>query len=216
MEEDIQDTFLKDSPEEGNMARVLITTTYSSDSIVLAITKLSVERVFLLTDKKPDDIQKATIEKIDKTFGSVIEVKEKKVELYDFVSVAKTMTDLLDDISRKDEIYVNITPGKKTQAIGVLFGCYARPRYVKKIFYVPEGTKDMITLPILTFDITETQKEVLDNIEKIDTPKALAEEVDTSKAMLYRNIKELADRGFIEPKDGAGYRLTDAGKVARL
>ena len=98
----------------------------------------------------------------------------------------------------------------------MLFGCYARPRYVKKIFYVPEGTKDMITLPILTFDLTDTQKEVLDNIEKIDTPKALAEEVDTSKAMLYRNIKELADRGFIEPKDGAGYRLTDAGKVARL
>ena len=163
MEEDIQDTFLKDSPEEGNMARVLITTTYSSDSIVLAITKLSVERVFLLTDKKPDDTQKATIDKINKTFGSVIEVKEKKVELYDFVSVAKTMTDLLDDISRKDEIYVNITPGRKTQALGVLFGCYARSQYVKKVFYVPEDTKELITLPILTFDISATQKEVLEN-----------------------------------------------------
>ena len=46
--------------------------------------------------------------------------------------------------------------------------------------------------------------------------KALAEEVDTSRAMLYRNIKELVDHGFIEPKDGEGYRLTDAGKIARL
>ena len=216
MTEDIQDTILKDSPKEDNMARVLITTTYSSDSIVLAITKLSIERVFLLTDRKPGDIQKATIDKINKTFGPVIEIKEKKVELYDFVSVAKAMTDLLDDISRKDEIYVNITPGRKTQALGVLFGCYARPGYVKKIYYVAEETKEMITMPLLGFDISATQKEVLENIEKIDTPKALAEEVDTSRAMLYRNIKDLADRGFIEPKDGAGYRLTDAGKIARL
>ena len=198
------------------MARVLVTTTYSSDSIILAITRLSIERVFLLIDKKPDETQQATIDTINKTFGSVIEIKEKRVELYDFISVAKTVTDMLDDISRKDEIYVNITPGKKTQALGVLFGCYGRPKYVKKIFYVPDGSKDMITLPILAFDITPSQKEVLDNIEKIDTPKALAEEIDTSKAMLYRNIKELADRGFIESSDGKGYKLTDAGKIARL
>ena len=44
----------------------------------------------------------------------------------------------------------------------------------------------------------------------------LAEEVETSRAMLYRNIKELADHGFIEPKDGEGYRLTEAGLVVRL
>ncbi|MBI2172954.1 MAG: CRISPR locus-related DNA-binding protein [Candidatus Aenigmarchaeota archaeon] len=198
------------------MSRVLVTTTYSADSIILAITRLAVDRVYLLIDKKPDEIQKSAIDSINKTFGSVIEIKERKVELYDFVSVAKTVADMLDDISRKDEIHVNITPGRKTQAIGVLFGCYARPDYVKKIFYVPEGTKDMITLPVLHFDISPSQKEVLDNIERIDTPKALAEEVDTSKAMLYRNIKNLQDRGFIEPKDGQGYRLTDAGKIARL
>ncbi len=215
MVETLQETFLETAEQEDTMSRVLVTTTYSSDSIILAITKLSAERVFLLIDKKPDDIQSQTIDHINKTFGSVIEIKEKKIELYDFVSVAKTVIDMLDDISRKDEIYVNITPGKKTQAIGVLFGCYARPKFVKKIFYVTEGMRDMITLPILSFDITETQREVLDNIEKIDTPKALADEVETSRAMLYRNIKELTDRGFIEPKD-KGFRLTDAGKVARL
>lgn len=212
----INETFLENTEQKACMSRVLVTTTYSADSIILAITRLAVDRVYLLIDKKPDEIQKSAIDSINKTFGSVIEIKERKVELYDFVSVAKTVADMLDDISRKDEIHVNITPGRKTQAIGVLFGCYARPDYVKKIFYVPEGTKDMITLPVLHFDISPSQKEVLDNIERIDTPKALAEEVDTSKAMLYRNIKNLQDRGFIEPKDGQGYRLTDAGKIARL
>lgn len=214
--ESITKTFLEDSEQKQCMARVLITTTYSADSIILAITRISVDRVYLLIDKKPDSTQTSTIESINKTFGSVVEIKDKKVELYDIVSVAKTVVDILDDISRKEEIYVNITPGRKTQAIGVLFGCYARPDFVKKIFYVPEGTKDMITLPILRFDISPSQKEVLDSIEKIDTPKALAEEVDTSKAMLYRNIKTLQDRGFIEPKDGQGYKLTDAGKIAKL
>ena len=175
MTETIKDTFLEDSNQEGSMARVLVTTTYSSDSIILAITKLSIERVYLLIDKKPDDTQKATLDNINKTFGSVIEIKEKKIELYDFVDVARAITDLLDVISDKDEVYVNITPGRKTQALGVLFGCYARPIKVKKVFYVPEGTKDMITLPIMHFDITDSQKEILDNIEKIDTVKALAD-----------------------------------------
>jgi len=199
-----------------DMTRVLITTTYSSESIILAITKLSIERVYLLIDKKPDDYQKETIKQITETFGNVIEIIDKKIEVYDFVSIAKTVTDLLDSISRKDEIYVNTTPGRKTQSLGLLFGCYSRPKYVKKIFYVPEESKDMITLPILSFDITDSQKEVLDNIEKIDTPAALASEVETSKAMLYRNIKDLMDRGFIEPKEGQGYKLTDAGKIAKL
>lgn len=211
-----QDNFLEDSEQNNNMAKVLITTTYSSDSIILAITRLSIERVYMLVDKKPDETQKGTIGSINKTFGSVIEVKEKKIELYDFVDVAKTVTDLIDAISRKDEIYVNITPGRKPQALGVLFGCYARPKFVKKIFYIPEDTKEMITLPLLSFDISKSQKDVLDNIEKIETPKALADEVETSRAMLYRNIKELLDRGFIEPKEKEGYKLTDAGKIARL
>jgi len=214
--ENIQVNALKDSEQNEIMGRVLITTTYSSDSIVLAITRLSIDRVYLLIDKKPDEVQQKTIDLIKSTFSKTIEIKEKKIELYDFVSVATAITDLLDNISTKDEIYVNITPGRKTQALGVLFGCYARPKLIKKVFYVPEGTKDMITLPILDFDISETQREILDNIEKIDTPSALADEVETSKAMLYRNIKDLVDRGFIEPKDGGGYKLTDAGKVARL
>jgi len=216
MTADTQENYLEDSKQKDIMTRVLVTTTYSSDSIILAITRLSIERVYLLVDKKPDQNQKATIDNIHKTFGSVIEIKPKQIELYDFVDIAKNIVTLLDDISNKDEVYVNITPGKKTQALGVLFGCYARPTCVKKIFYVPEGTKEMITLPVLHYDITSSQKEILDNIEKIDTAKALAEEVDTSKAMLYRNIKDLTDRGYIEAKSGEGLRLTDAGKIARM
>lgn len=212
----INDNVLEDVEQNTIMSRVLVTTTYSSDSIILAITKLSIERVYLLIDKKPDETQKETIDMINKTFGSVIEIKEKKIELYDFVEVAKSVTDLLDAISRKDEIYVNITPGRKTQSLGLLFGCYARPKYIKKIFYATEDTKEIITLPILSFDITQSQRDILDNIEKIDTSKALAEEIETSRAMLYRNIKDLLDRGLIEPKEKEGYKLTDAGKIAKL
>lgn len=212
----IQENKLEYEKQDNIMTKILITTTYSSDSIIFAITRLSVERVYLLIDKKPDQYQKETIKKINETFKNVIEVIEKKIEIYDFVSIAKVVTDLLDSISRKDEIYVNITPGRKTQSLGLLFGCYARPKFVKKVFYIPEESKEMITLPLLSFDITESQKQVLDNIEKIDTPAALANEVEVSKAMLYRNIKELMDRGFIEPKENSGYKLTDAGKIAKL
>ena len=62
MTETIQETFLEDEKQVEAMGRVLVTTTYSADSIILAITKLSVDRVYLLVDKKPNDIQSQTIE----------------------------------------------------------------------------------------------------------------------------------------------------------
>ena len=40
----------------------------------------------------------------------------------------------------------------------------------------------------------------------------LAEKVELSRAMLYRNIKELEEMGFISSKDGC-FELTDAGRI---
>ena len=48
-----------------------------------------------------------------------------------------------DLLSDKDEIYVDITAGRKTKALGLLFGSYARINRVKKIMYVKEEDKLM-------------------------------------------------------------------------
>ncbi|MBI4052768.1 MAG: CRISPR locus-related DNA-binding protein [Candidatus Diapherotrites archaeon] len=204
------------------MARVLITTAYSSDSIVLLLTKFSIDRLFLLIDKKPDETQQKAVDDLKKTFEKVIEIKEKRVELFDIVAVAQDTANIIDALANTDEIFVNVTHGRKTQALGALFGAYARSTRVKKIVYVADQTKpnefkDIITLPTLNFDLSTGQQEILEEAEKHDIPADLAKETEQSKAMVYRNLKELKQRGFIEEtEDGKGFKLTDAGKIARM
>ena len=71
------------------MAKVLISTVYSMDSIVLCATKLSVDRIYLLVDSKPDVVQSKTVKDIESSLGKALEVKTKKVSVYDIVSIAK-------------------------------------------------------------------------------------------------------------------------------
>jgi len=96
-----------------------------------------------------------------------------------------------------------------------MFAGYKRPSQVKKIFYVTEETKEIITIPILSFDITEAQQKILENIEEIDKISQMSNEIDLSKAMVYRAIKELKDKGLIEEYE-KGYKLTEAGRIARM
>src|SRR3989338_8712256 len=98
--ENIQKTPLEDSLQEGNMARVLVTTIHSSDSIILLSTRLSAERIYLIIDKNADETQRQSLEDIKKTFGKVLEVKEKKVDSLDIVSTTQAIIDLIDEIGR--------------------------------------------------------------------------------------------------------------------
>jgi len=199
----------------NNMARVLITPIYETDSIVLAINRFSIERVFLLVSKKSDDKQQAAVKYIRDHYEKIIEVKEKRTELYDIVETAHQVKDIIDVLPKTDEIYLNISTGRRTQAMGVLFAGYKRPGLIKKIFYVTEDTHEVITIPLLSFDITDAQQKILENIEEIDKIAQMSDEIDVSKAMVYRAIKELKDKGLIEESQ-KGYKLTEAGKIAKM
>jgi CRISPR locus-related DNA-binding protein len=197
------------------MVCVLITTVYSIDSIVRVVTKFSAERLYLLIDNRPNREQEATVKKIKESFGKVIEIKEKKVEVYNVVSVAQSVTELIDAIPDKDEIYVNITPSRKTQAIGLLLGAYKRNMRVRKVIYMVDETKELISLPILSFDVSSSQLKILECIGNYESMTKLADDLKMSRAMLYRNIKTLKDKGLIE-ETCDGLRLTDAGKIAKM
>ena len=198
-----------------NMTKILITTIYETDSIILAINRFSIDRVFLLTSKTTDEKQKKAVEEIKKHYEKIIEIKEKKIELYDIVETAEKVKEIIDNQSTTDEIYLNITTGRRPQALGLLFAGYKRPSQIRKIFYVTEDTKEVITVPILSFDITEAQQKILENIEEIDKISQMSNEIDLSKAMVYRAIKELKDKGLIEENE-KGYKLTEAGRIARM
>ena len=197
--------------------KVLIATLYSAEPVILATTRLGPDKLFLLIDKEPSKEQNDSLKLINDSLGKVIEVKAFKTEVYDIVKIAEKCVELIDAQSQDDIIYVNITSGRKTKAIGLLFAAYARHERVKKIAYNPEEDKaSVIYLPRLSFKLTESQKKVLEFIDKgtYASISDLSQKIDLSTAMLYRAIDELKDMDLIVADEGL--KLTDAGKIARL
>jgi CRISPR-associated protein Csa3 len=197
--------------------KVLIATLYSPEPVLLAATRLGPERLILLIDKEPNKEQEASLKLIQDSLGKVIEVKVVKTDVYDIVEVAKECVKVIDMQPNEDHIFVNITSGRKTKAIGLLFAAYARHDRVSKIAYNPEDEgSSIVYLPRLSFRLTDSQKKILEKIgsDKYETITELAKDMEISTAMLYRAIDELQDMDLIvrEPK----LELTDAGKIARL
>ena len=204
----------------GEMAKVLIATLYSPEPVLLAATRLSAERLILLVDEKPNPEQEKSLKTIQGSLGKVMDVKVVKTPVYDIVKVAEKCVEVIDQVPRDDTIYVNITSDRKTKAIGLLFAAYARSSKVKKIAYNTFEDKpdkpSVVYLPKMSFHLTDSQKRILEDLalEDYKDHAALAKKLGMSRAMLYRNIKELQDMDFITVENGL--HLTDAGRIARL
>jgi CRISPR-associated protein Csa3 len=202
-----------------SMAKVLIATLYSPEPVLLAANRLGPDRLILLTDQKPDKEQEKSYKLIQESLGRVVDVKKVPTEVYDIVKVAEKCVEIIDMQPKDDQIFINITSGRKTKALGLLFAAYARCTKVKKIAYNPEEDKNAVVwLPKLSFKLSESQKSVLNTLNEKDYSKIslteLADKIGISRTMLYRNIDELRDMGYISTEDGL--ILTDAGKIARL
>src|SRR3989344_8499569 len=101
--------------------KVLIATLYSPEPVILATTRLGPERLILLVDKEPSSEQEKSLKIINDSLGKVIEVKVVKTDVYDIVNVATKCVEVIDLQPKDDIIYINITSGRKTKAIGLLF-----------------------------------------------------------------------------------------------
>ncbi len=203
----------------GDSKKVLIATLYNPDPVILAVTRLGPEKLILVFDKEPDEKLKEALATLREVYGKILELEEVRTDAYDIVEVAKKCVEIIDKQGKDDEIYVNITSGRKTRAIGLLFAAYCRHERVRKIAYNPEEDKKAIVwLPRLSFRLTESQKLILEKVEegKFESIKDLADKLEgqLSPAMVYRAMDELKDMDLlvVEPK----LELTDAGRIARL
>ncbi|MBU0666414.1 MAG: DUF6293 family protein [Nanoarchaeota archaeon] len=208
---------IQDIEEVKNLKKVLIATLYDADAVLLASNRLSADRLILLIDEKPDKKQEASLKLIQESLGRVIDVKTVKISEYDVVAVATKSVEIIDAQPKEDTIYINITSGRKTQAIGLLYAAHARSMKVKKIAYNPEDKGPVIYLPKLAYNLTESQRKVLEHIKEGDfkTHKELTDKMTgLSPAMVYKNIKDLQDLYLIEIEEG--FKLTDAGRIMLL
>ena len=197
---------------------VLIATLHSSKPVLFAIYKLSPKKLFLIFEKTPDKQIKESLKLIKERHKDFVEIEEVRVDdKFDVYDIASKCADVIDKIDKNDTIHVNITSGTKPIAIGLMFASFARATRIKKIAYNPyDNPENVFYLPKLQFNLTKTQKELLEKIAMggFKSPSQLAKKVDMSASMLYKNMKDLEDIGLVSLEDGI--KITDAGRVVRL
>lgn len=203
------------------MVNVLISTIWSDDSVRYCIHKLGIDEVVLIVDKQRDnqtEKQEKAVDKLREFTGDFIKVRPVETELYDIPKITEDCVRVIDECPIDGTIYINVTPSRKTQSLGLLFAAYKRINLIKGIFYYMEDEVGIIDLPKLRFDLTESQKDLLNVLYDLEGQyenlTKLADKTGISRAMLYKNIDSLEKMGFITKDDT--YKLTKAGLIARL
>ncbi|MEA3514959.1 MAG: CRISPR-associated CARF protein Csa3 [Nanoarchaeota archaeon] len=198
------------------MTKVLIATIYVFGPIIASATKVGAERLILLIDKEPDEKQQKSIDVIKQSLGAVLEIKTVATDIYDIVDVAKETVKIIDLLSDKDEIFVDITAGRKIKALGLLFGSYARINRVKKIMYVKED-KSIVSLPRLSYSLSPGQHKIVNHLlnHEVSSMSRFANKINLSQAMLYKHIRELKEMDIVE-ETKEGLKVTDYGEIVVL
>ena len=222
--------------EGDRMDQTLISTIYSIEPVMFCITHFNPKKVVLLMDEDTPKEQLDIERMLKETIGTVLDIETVKTSLYDVYSVAKDTVDTIEEEKEHNrKVVVNISRGRKPQALGALFGCYARSDMVEQIVYVTEEKKEIIELPILNFGISQTKRTILEELEQTQVPlndleynlslkeetipeetgqisvKKLSDKIGISRGMTYNHIRELREMGFIDLEK---LEITTAGRLA--
>lgn len=202
----------------GDQVKVLIATLYNPDPVLLASNRVGADRLVLILNKETNKTQENSLKLIKESIGRVVDIKTVKIDAYDIPAIAKRCVKVIDDQPKDDRVFTNITSGRKTMALGLLFASYARCNRVERIAYNPEEDKTAVVyLPKMSFRLNESQNRILDYLEKGKpggkSYAEIAEEIGMSRAMFYKTLDELRYLDLVM-KDQL--EITDAGRIARL
>ena len=195
------------------MSVTLISTFYSLEPVMVAITKLSPEKLILLIN---EDVGKERLQSevtLRETVGKVIEIETLNTSVYDVVKIARDTAEIIDNEKANGKnIIVNVSGGRKTQALGALFGSYARHEKVERIVYLTEEDNEVVEIPKLNYGISPTKKLILEEMDKGDSSvNNLSIKIGISRGMTYNHIRELREMGLIEHNK---LEITSAGQLA--
>ena len=184
------------------MDYTLISTIYSIEPIMVCITQFSCKKVVLLREEDAPQAKLQVEQIITDTVGKFIDIETKITSLYDVVRIAQDTVDVIEnERANNRNIIVNISGGRKPQALGALFGSYVKTQRYLEIVYVTEEDSQTIDLPILNFGLSPTKRMVLEELKnKGKSVKNLAIKIGISRGMTYNHIHELREMGFISPE----------------
>ena len=195
------------------MKITLISTFYSLEPVMVAITKLSPDKLILLKNEDDADEKLQSEVTLRKTVGKVIDIDNLNTSVYDVVKIAKDTAEVIDrEAAEGNQIIVNVSGGRKTQALGALFGSYARHSQIERIVYLTEEDNEVVEIPKLNYGISTTKKQILKELEGGDASvKNLSIKIGISRGMTYNHIRELREMGLIESDQ---LKITSAGQLA--
>jgi CRISPR-associated protein Csa3 len=197
----------------GSIENTLISTIYSLEPVMACITRFSPKKLVLLREEDAPEKKLEAERMLTETVGRVMEIQTQLTSIYEVVKIAQDTAEVIEaENAQGRRVVVNISGGRKPQALGALFGCYARHKMVERIVYVTEEDSEVVDLPILNFGISKTKLMVLEELKKGDTSvKNLALKIGISRGMTYNHIRELREMGFIDPHR---LEITSAGELA--
>ena len=195
------------------METTLISTIYSLEPVMACITHFTPKKLILLREEDSPDKKLEAERMLKETVGKVIEVDAHLTSIYDVVQIAQDTAEAIEkEAAMGRKIIINISGGRKPQALGALFGCYSRHEEVERIVYVTQEDQEIIDLPILNFGISPTKRLILEELQEGETSvKNLSLKVGISRGMTYNHIRELRDMGFIHH---SRLEITSAGRLA--
>lgn len=195
------------------METTLISTIYSLEPVMTCITHFTPKKLILLREEDSPPKKLEAERMLKETVGKVMEVESYLTSIYDVVQIAQDTAEAIEkEAAQGRKIIINISGGRKPQALGALFGCYSRHEEVERIVYITQEDQEIIDLPILNFGISSTKRLILEELEKGETSvKNLSIKVGISRGMTYNHIRELRDMGFIHH---SRLEITSAGMLA--
>lgn len=207
--------------------RVMIASVYSNNSLKYAITKLSPDELVLVVEKgyetrtdRDSQTKKESIVEIKKSMGEVLTIKILEVDsLYDIHTITKEIVKEIDKyFSQCYDIDINMTEGRKTLSLGLMFAAYSRKEKVKGVYYVIKDTNQVMSLPILSFpQINNVQKEILKMVEKnINNIDEIKKNTNKSRSVIYLYVRDLKQKGFLSLEEEKKLMLTDLAKIYLL
>ena len=191
---------------------LLISTFYEEPPIIACIAKLQVDKIILLTDMPIIDIQKRALEKILMLFEKNIHVVTEEIDLYDFIAIAKKTMKIIEENATKYNIVVNVSGGRKTQALGAIYGASLKHDKIDRIIYVMKENNEIVELPIFCIGLSNSKLKILNYLNDGMSVQDISKKTNTTKSMIYNHIRNLKEKGFIDNSN----HLTLAGKISVL
>jgi CRISPR-associated protein Csa3 len=193
----------------------LIATFYNVDPFMPAALKYPSRKIILIVNKMDAKVKK-NVGEIERFFGKFTDVVTVTIdENAEVVEIAKKIVDIIDREKRPDNrIIVNLSGGLRPLAVGVLYGCYSRPKQISKIVSNSADFKSVIELPKLRYDLGAAKYEVLKRVADRGNKSVneLAKEMHKTRGMLYQHLKDLNNGGYVDDD----FKITDAGRLALL